>query len=258
MKRWMWSAGLVAALGAAGCGVEYPKCDTSEDCERGRGEADGKLVCVNGLCQQCAADSDCDGAGMECSAGTCAEIIGYCERLSDCGDGQRCVESRCAAGCAADADCGEGQRCAGGRCEQAPECSADADCEGDSKCNAGSCEGPMSKGPCQLQRVYFAYDSAALPDGAREVLDANAACAVERGISLTIEGHSDALGESEYNLALSEVRARAAGDYLIRMGVPEERIESLGYGEEKPAKACEEPGTDACHAYNRRVEVLER
>lgn len=247
----------VAAVAAAGCGVEYPKCDSSEDCA-GRGQQEGKLVCVNGLCQQCAVDADCEGAGMECSAGTCAKILGYCEQFSDCPEGQRCVESRCAAECAADADCGAGQRCAGGRCEAAPECSADVDCEGGATCEAGKCVAPVSSGPCTLRPVYFGYDSASLPEGAREVLDADAACAIERGLSVTLEGHSDALGEQEYNLALSEQRARAAAEYLIRMGLPEGRVEVVGYGEEKPAKQCDESDGDGCHAFNRRVEVIGR
>ncbi len=257
MRRFMVVALVAVASMAAGCGVEYPKCDSSEDCV-GRGRDEGKLVCVNGLCQQCAVDTDCEGAGMECSAGTCAAIVGYCEGFSDCAEGQRCVESRCAAECGADADCGDGQRCAGGRCEAAPECSADVDCEDGASCSQGKCVAPVSTGPCVLAPVYFGYDSASLPEGAREVLDANAACAVERGLSVTVEGHSDALGEQEYNLALSEQRARAAAEYMVRMGVPEASVEVVGYGEEKPAKECAESDGDGCHAFNRRVEVLER
>lgn len=76
-----------ALLFVAGCGPEYPNCDTDEDCH----EAE---FCVNQLCQQCRSDQDC-GPGQSCAAGACKPIPGYCTSTSDCGDGQECRNNVC-------------------------------------------------------------------------------------------------------------------------------------------------------------------
>ena len=57
---------------------------------------------------------------------------------------------------------------------------------------------------------------------------------------LTVEGHCDDSGSPEYNLALGDRRARVARDYLKKLGVEDARLNSISYGEEKPAVA----GTD--------------
>jgi peptidoglycan-associated lipoprotein len=51
---------------------------------------------------------------------------------------------------------------------------------------------------------------------------------------LMIEGHCDERGTVEYNQALSEKRAHAALAYLVSLGVAETRLESVGFGKEKP------------------------
>ncbi|MFP3929181.1 MAG: OmpA family protein, partial [Desulfobacteraceae bacterium] len=50
-----------------------------------------------------------------------------------------------------------------------------------------------------------------------------------------IEGHCDERGTNEYNLALGERRANAAKKYLISLGVSEDRVRTISYGEERPA-----------------------
>ncbi|HYA32112.1 MAG TPA: peptidoglycan-associated lipoprotein Pal [Thermodesulfovibrionales bacterium] len=64
-----------------------------------------------------------------------------------------------------------------------------------------------------------------------------------------IEGHCDERGTSEYNLALGDKRAKSAKDYLVSLGVPSARVDTLSYGKEKPA--CAEH-TEECWAMNRR------
>ncbi|MEO9461233.1 MAG: peptidoglycan-associated lipoprotein Pal [Marinomonas sp.] len=70
------------------------------------------------------------------------------------------------------------------------------------------------------------------------------------GISITIEGHADERGTREYNLALGERRANAAKNYLVSLGVPTGRINTVSYGKERPDAL----GSDAdAWARNRRA-----
>jgi outer membrane protein OmpA-like peptidoglycan-associated protein len=69
--------------------------------------------------------------------------------------------------------------------------------------------------------------------------------------SLSIAGHTDDVGNDDYNLRLSYERAAAARKYMVDKGVPAERIESRGYGETKPIA---DNKTKAGQALNRRVD----
>jgi peptidoglycan-associated lipoprotein len=71
--------------------------------------------------------------------------------------------------------------------------------------------------------------------------------------TLSIEGHCDDRGTNEYNLALGDRRAKAVKDFLISLGVPSSRIETISYGEEKPL--CTEQ-TEECWAKNRRAHFV--
>jgi len=84
--------------------------------------------------------------------------------------------------------------------------------------------------------VFFEFDSSSLSEDGRAALAANAEWLLQDPTrKLTIEGHTDEAGTTEYNLALGERRARVAQDYLLRLGVDPERIAILTYGEERPA-----------------------
>jgi OOP family OmpA-OmpF porin len=69
--------------------------------------------------------------------------------------------------------------------------------------------------------------------------------------SLSIAGHTDNVGNDDYNLRLSYERAAAARKYMVSKGVPADRIESRGYGETKPIA---DNKTKAGQALNRRVD----
>jgi outer membrane protein OmpA-like peptidoglycan-associated protein len=72
------------------------------------------------------------------------------------------------------------------------------------------------------------------------------------GMSVTIIGHADAVGSDEYNLRLSERRARSVADALTDYGVRHRRIDTDGMGEFEPiATNASEWG----RAQNRRVEI---
>lgn len=69
---------------------------------------------------------------------------------------------------------------------------------------------------------------------------------------IVIEGHTDNIGEQEYNQSLSEKRARSVEDYLAIQGVAKSRVTAKGYGEQQPLNG---NVTEDDRRINRRVEV---
>ena len=100
-------------------------------------------------------------------------------------------------------------------------------------------------------RIFFAYDSSVVDDAGRETLQRQATWLQQfPDVPVYIEGHTDATGTREYNLALGERRANAAKAYLEALGVPASRLTAVSYGEERPA----DPGESAdAAALNRRA-----
>jgi len=87
-----------------------------------------------------------------------------------------------------------------------------------------------------FQPVYFTYDSYVLPPNERVKIDmVGQHLNSNPGHVLVIEGHCDERGSNEYNLSLGENRAIAVRTYLVNMGVATDRIQTISYGEEKPA-----------------------
>ena len=98
----------------------------------------------------------------------------------------------------------------------------------------------------------FAFNSADINPDLAPLFD-NAVLVMERNPALTvmIEGHTDSMGSAEYNMKLSERRALAVKDYMVKMGVDPSRMETVGFGESDPADTND---TEEGRAYNRRVE----
>lgn len=100
--------------------------------------------------------------------------------------------------------------------------------------------------------IRFDWASANLDRDSRPTLDKLAevarACPKAR---IEIEGHTDAEGTPERNKNLSERRARAVFDYLVRAGVGDERLTAVGYGETRPIAPND---TSENRAKNRRIE----
>ena len=102
--------------------------------------------------------------------------------------------------------------------------------------------------------VYFQYDESELSDETRDKLARNADLLKgQPQFQLTIEGHADARGTNEYNLALGERRANAVRDYLSSLGVGAERLRTISYGEERPVCSDEE---ESCYSQNRRAHMI--
>ena len=68
-----------------------------------------------------------------------------------------------------------------------------------------------------------------------------------------VEGHTDNVGDSALNLKLSEERASAVVNYLIKKGIKNERLSWKGYGDMRPITT---ENTPEGHAKNRRVEFI--
>ena len=108
--------------------------------------------------------------------------------------------------------------------------------------------------PPEMAPAYFGFDSHLLGESARAALDQVAKLMRDhKEFEVTIEGHCDERGTSEYNLALGERRAQAARQYLVMAGVAIERVQIVTFGEERPF----ESGYDeAAWASNRRAHFV--
>ena len=102
--------------------------------------------------------------------------------------------------------------------------------------------------------VYFDYDSNAVKDEYRGLVQDHSRymTSAKKDSRIRIEGNADERGSREYNLALGQRRAEAVKRVMTVLGVADNRIETISYGEEKP-KA---PGHDeAAWAENRRADI---
>lgn len=105
-----------------------------------------------------------------------------------------------------------------------------------------------------LQPVFYSYDGADVAADMQATLQRNAEILRQYpSWVVTIEGHCDDRGTTEYNLTLGDRRAQAARAYLISLGIPAERLKTVSYGEEFPF----EPGaTEEAYAKNRRAHFV--
>lgn len=85
-----------------------------------------------------------------------------------------------------------------------------------------------------LQTVHFDYDRSSINSSDKSKLKGNAAWMKKNSdVKMTIEGHCDQRGSTEYNLALGERRANAVKQALVGMGVSASRLTTVSYGKEK-------------------------
>lgn len=99
---------------------------------------------------------------------------------------------------------------------------------------------------------YFEFDSSALTGPAIEKLDAHIALLRQNNRDIRLEGHTDERGTRDYNMALGERRANSVRDYMVANGIATYRIETVSYGEERPAAY---GSGEANWSQNRRVEL---
>jgi peptidoglycan-associated lipoprotein len=104
--------------------------------------------------------------------------------------------------------------------------------------------------------VYFDYDSFVIKDDFRPVVEAQAkVLSTDRTKKLSVEGHTDERGGSEYNLALGQKRAESVTKALKLLGVNDTQVEAVSFGKERPAV---QGSDEAAWAKNRRAELNNR
>jgi len=107
-----------------------------------------------------------------------------------------------------------------------------------------------------LENIYFEYDKSNITKEAAFELDKIVETMKQYpDIVVMVKSHTDNRGTDQYNMGLSNRRAKSTVQYIISKGTAKERISGQGYGESEPKVACTEC-TDAEHAQNRRSEFL--
>jgi outer membrane protein OmpA-like peptidoglycan-associated protein len=101
--------------------------------------------------------------------------------------------------------------------------------------------------------LKFEFDKAELRPEDRELLSRIAGILLtSKDYSISVNGHTDDIGSEEYNQKLSERRAQAVRDYLVKAGLSPDILSVTGHGKSRPLA----PGTsEQARARNRRVEL---
>lgn len=103
-----------------------------------------------------------------------------------------------------------------------------------------------------LNGVQFELNSAKLTSAAMTLLDQSAATLKMDGGKAVVAGHTDSTGEADYNMGLSNARAKAVMNYLVSKGVSASQLTAKGFGETSPIA---DNKSKAGRAKNRRVEL---
>jgi peptidoglycan-associated lipoprotein len=104
--------------------------------------------------------------------------------------------------------------------------------------------------------VYFDFDSFVIRNDARPVIESHArVLTADRTGRMVIEGHTDARGGREYNLALGQKRAEAVLRALVMLGASDAQLEAVSFGKERPVA---QGSDEAAWAQNRRAELKDR
>jgi peptidoglycan-associated lipoprotein len=104
--------------------------------------------------------------------------------------------------------------------------------------------------------VYFDFDRSEIRPEFNQMLAAHGSyLASNPNVRLRLEGHADETGSREYNIGLGERRAQAVRQILLLQGAAASQLETVSYGEERPAVI----GSDEeAYRLNRRVELVYR
>lgn len=89
--------------------------------------------------------------------------------------------------------------------------------------------------PVVIENIFYDFDKATLRPESKTALDEMAQIMRDNpNITIEMASHTDRKGSNEYNLALSERRAKSVIDYLISVGISADRLQHMGYGESRP------------------------
>jgi peptidoglycan-associated lipoprotein len=221
-------------LGMLGCEPEKPppECIPGENpCEEGFECHGGKCVMVS----ECDENRPCEGENMACQDGKCVEAPPECYDNEDCREGYLCKDGECTN------ECDPNDVLSGFDCQEGIMVRHVV--EVDLGCN------------CSINSVYFDYNRYFIRSDAESALEEDIACYKcmferEEISGISIEGHADERGSNQYNLALSEKRARAMKRFMVNQGLNARKIQIVGYGEEY-ASSC---SSESCWQRDRRGE----
>lgn len=107
------------------------------------------------------------------------------------------------------------------------------------------------------ENVYFEVDDATvLPETERQLDKVVEVMLLNKNLAVELSSHTDSRGSDDYNLTLSQKRAKSAHDYMLSRGIASDRISAKGFGETQPVNHCKNgvECSDDEHAQNRRVE----
>ncbi len=104
--------------------------------------------------------------------------------------------------------------------------------------------------------LNFDFDKATMRPDSKPILDeVEKLLVADSQLRLTVEGHTDNVGQPAYNQRLSQARAEAVVAALTGRGIAATRLRAVGYGQERPIA---DNATDAGRAQNRRVELVKQ
>jgi len=107
-----------------------------------------------------------------------------------------------------------------------------------------------------VKDAYFDFDKADIRPDARDNLSQTAQFLRQYPqVRVTIEGHCDERGSTEYNLALGDRRAQATKDFLVSLGIAADRMDTVSYGKERPF--CNDHD-EQCWQQNRRGHLVRK
>jgi peptidoglycan-associated lipoprotein len=106
----------------------------------------------------------------------------------------------------------------------------------------------------QQRSVYFEFDSYVVPEQYRSLVEMHSGYLRNNPQQrIRIEGHADARGGAEYNLALGQRRSEAVSRMMTLLGVNSGQIETISFGKERPRAL---GNTEADYAENRRADIV--
>ena len=86
-----------------------------------------------------------------------------------------------------------------------------------------------------LLPIYFDFDKSNIRQDQRDRIEKNAEFLTNnKTVRVRIEGNCDERGTNEYNMALGQRRAMSSKKYLVNLGIAENRLDTISYGEERP------------------------
>jgi peptidoglycan-associated lipoprotein len=105
-----------------------------------------------------------------------------------------------------------------------------------------------------VKDIYFDLDKSEIASDSRDILTKDAEFLRNYPqVRISLEGHCDERGSTEYNLGLGQRRAEAAKNYLVSVGISADRIETVSWGKERPVCTVHD---ESCWHQNRRAHFV--